>query len=111
MILVLHTSRGVVIPAATPPAKLPHTAASIAGRSRTSPDAVRERASTSLRCSYIGNWRHVKGILGSSDEGYGFGSYLASDGTPKSTIETLDPSRVPDGLGDAETARPLDARL
>lgn len=55
MMRVLQTSKGVVMAAAIPPATLPHIAASVAGRSRTSPEAVRRRARMSLKRSYIGN--------------------------------------------------------
>lgn len=61
MMRVFATSSGVVTAAANPPAMEPHRAASVAGRSRTSPDAVRRRASASFIRSYSGNWMHVNG--------------------------------------------------
>jgi hypothetical protein len=102
MILVLHTSNGVVIPAATAPATLPHIAASVARRSLTRPDDVRLAASRSLSRSYKGNWRHVKGIYFiSSVTVHDCGAvvtHLSSDRTPKSSVEAPQPPCCPDAL-------------
>ena len=62
MIRVFATSKGVVRPAAIPPAILPHTAAYLAGSSselRSPSDVV---ATIVFRRSYSGNCTHVKGI-------------------------------------------------
>lgn len=115
MMRVLHTSSGVVRPAAIPPATLPHAAASIAGRSRTRPEDVRRRARSSFMRSYIGNWRQVKGIcclqVSSTSANERGKAHLASNSAAEASVEALQCRCRPNRLGYSPAAYPFGTSL
>lgn len=118
MMRVLHTSNGVVMAAATPPAILPHAAASIAAKSFTDPELVLRRAKMSLSRSYRGNCKQVNGILSIRHESVPVLSflqrsraYLPCNCRAKTSIESLPSAILPNGFSDFPTPRSFCARL